>query len=113
MVTSCVAWDGIFLRIERYRSPSISSPGSIRVEALLNRRETKKAKSGIPLLHHARLFEPTIARCEFSFAAVFGYHEAVRSEYRPAAAASEKIKRALVFVLGLVGGIEKDEIQWL
>jgi hypothetical protein len=83
------------------------------VEALLNPRETKKAKRGITLLHHPCLFERTIARSKFSFATVFGYHEAVRSQYRPAAAASEKIKRTLIFALSLVGRIEKDEIHRL
>jgi hypothetical protein len=83
------------------------------VEALLNRRETQKTESGIALLHHARLFERTIVRGEFSLTAVFGNHKAMRSEYRSAAAASEKIKRTLIFVLSLVGRIEKDEIHGL
>jgi hypothetical protein len=77
MVTSCMGWDGIFIRIERYRSRSISSPGSIRVEALLNRRETKKAKSGITLLHQANLFERAIMHGEFHFATVFGNDERI------------------------------------
>ncbi len=50
---------------------------------------------------------------EFHLAAVFGNHKAMRSQYRPAADAAEKIKRAGIFVLGLVRWIEKDEIDRL
>ena len=83
------------------------------MEVLLNRREAKKAKSGITLLHQACMFERAITHSEFYFAAVFGNDLGMRSENRTAPNAAKKIKRAGIFVLGLVRWVEKDEVDRL
>jgi hypothetical protein len=76
-------------------------------------RNRKKAKGGIALLQQACLFERTITHGEFYLTAVFRDDHGMRSEYRSAGNAAEKIKRAGVFVLGLVRRIEKDEVHRL
>ena len=81
--------------------------------ALLNCRKAKKAKRGIPLLHQACVFKRTVPRSKFYLAAVFGNDERMRSENLPATDAAEKIKRSGIFVLGLVGRVEKDDVDRL
>ena len=81
--------------------------------ALLNRREAKKTERGIALFHQALVFQRTIAHLKFHLAAVFGDDERVRSKKRPAMDAAEKIERAGILLVGLVGRIEKDEIDRL
>jgi hypothetical protein len=80
---------------------------------LLNRRETKKAEGGIALLHQAFVFERTIEHRELHLTAVFGNDKRMRSKKCPATDAAEKIKRACIFVLGLVRRIEEDEVDRL
>ena len=59
------------------------------------------------------MFERAVPHGEFCLAAVFRDDHGMRSEYRSAGNATEKIKRAGVFVLGLVRRIEKDEVHRL
>jgi hypothetical protein len=59
------------------------------------------------------MFERTIAHGEFHLAAVFGNDERIWNKKRPTTNAAEKIKRAGIFVLGLVRRIEKDEVDRL
>src|ERR1700738_213869 len=59
------------------------------------------------------MFERTVARRKFYLAAVFGNDERMRSKRCPATNTAKKIKRAGIFVLGLVRRIEKDEVHRL
>ena len=59
------------------------------------------------------MFERTVAHGELGLAAVFGDDQGVRSKNRTATNTAEKIERARVFVLCLIGWIEEDDIDRL